>query len=95
MNPIRQKGKRRANEPKFPPTQEKRHPPPPQIQPLIQNQSKLVGKVPLPLSLSFFMMAIKSWDKDALIHVLIDEYVFGIAFQLLVFKDDITQLCSM
>ena len=41
------------------------------------------------------MRAIKPWDKDALIRVLIDEGVFGIAFQLLVFKDDITQLCSM
>ena len=34
-------------------------------------------------------------EKDALICVSIDEDVFGLTFQLLVFKDDITQLCSM
>ena len=33
--------------------------------------------------------------KDALIHIPIDEGPFGIAFNLIVFKDDITQVCSM
>ena len=85
----------RANELEFTPIQEKRHPHPPEKQPLTQSKLELVGNVPLPLSLSFFMMATKSWDKGALICVLMDESVFGIAFQLLVFKDDITQLYSM
>ena len=40
------------------------------------------------------MRAIKPWDKDALIRVPIDDGVFEITFQLLVFKDDIIQLCS-
>ena len=48
-----------------------------------------------PLLLSFLMRAIKPWDKDTLICVPIDDGVFEIVFQLLIFKDDITQLYSM
>ena len=48
-----------------------------------------------PLSLSFLMRAIKPWDKDALIYILIDECPFGIAFNLILFKDDIMQVCSV
>ena len=94
----KQKEKMRANEPEFLLTQEKRHPPP-EKEPLKQSQSESIKNVPLPLSLSFLMRAIKPWDKNALIHVLIDEgifgIIFGIAFQFLVFKDNVTQLCSV
>ena len=48
-----------------------------------------------PLSLSFLMWAIKPRDKDALIHILINKGVFGITFHLIIFKDDITQVCKM
>ena len=95
-NDLRQqKMKWRAIELEFPLTQEKRHPPPRDKECFTQSQSELLGNVSLPLSLSFLMRDIKHRDKDILIHVLIDEDVFGMTFQLLVFKDDITQLCCM
>ena len=43
----------------------------------------------------FFMRAIKPWDKDALIRILIDEGAFGIVFHLIILKDYIMQVCSM
>ena len=51
--------------------------------------------VPCPLLLRLLLRAIKPWDKDAVIEILIDEAPLGITFDQLVLKDDITQVCNM
>ena len=89
------KKKRETSQPQFPSTQEKRHPPPPQVQLLTQSQSESVGNVPCPLSLKYLLRAIKPWDKDAVIEIPIEAAAFGYAIDQLVLKDDITQVCKM
>ena len=91
----RANGKKRASEPQFPSTQERRHPLPPKIQPLTQSQLELIGNVSFPLSLSFLLRAIKPWDEGATITVPIEEAPFGIAIDQIIFKDDITQVCKI
>ena len=54
-----------------------------------------MGNVPCPLSLSLLLKVIKLWDKDAVITIPIYEAAFGIAFDQLVLKGDITQVCKM
>ena len=48
-----------------------------------------------PLSLKYFLRAIKPWDKDAVIKISIEAAAFGYASDQLVLKDDITQVCKM
>ena len=90
--------KERASQPQFPSTQEKRqHPPPlpPQVQPLTQGQSESMENVSCPLSLKYLLRTIKPWDKHAVIKILKESATFGYAIDLLVLKDDITQVCKM
>ena len=68
---------------------------PPQIQPFTQSQMESVRNMTCPLSLRLLLRAIKHWDKDAVIEIPIDEAPFGITFDKLVLKDDISQVCNM
>ena len=60
-NQRQEKRKERATQPQFPSTQEKRHPPPPQVQHLTQSQSESVGNVSCPLSLRYLLRAVDPW----------------------------------
>ena len=51
--------------------------------------------MPWPLSLLLLLRVIKPWDKDAVITISIEEATFGIAFDQLMLKDDITQVCKI
>ena len=51
--------------------------------------------MPCPLSLRLLLRAIKPWDKDGVIEIPIEEAPFGIAFEHLVLKYDITYVCNM
>ena len=48
-----------------------------------------------PLSLKYLLRAIKPWDKDAVIEILIEPAAFRYAIDQLVLKDNITQVCKM
>ena len=50
------------------------------------------GKCVMPTIIIILLSAIKPWDKDAMITISIEEASFGIAYNQLVFKDEITQV---
>ena len=49
----------------------------------------------MPIIIIFFSESCKPWEKDGMIQIPIEEGPFGIAFNLFVFKDDITQIFRM
>ena len=53
------------------------------------------GHYDTPVSVRLLLKTVEAWEEDHLVHVPFPGDIFGEAFQLLVFKDDILQFCKL